>query len=1240
PGPLHRESSLLNTGMSSAEQICEKLRKLIETGSETDAICLVKQALNSVSAEQLLEHRFQEPVGLKRPSTGRQLRVLRPNALMLAAAGWFEATLRALARTRARLDEGFDVEDESSAAEQYGGVTALMLATIAGREPFMRVLIDCGADLNAANSLGDTPIYQACLEGHVTAAELLIRSGAYLNLPNASGITPLMIACFTGAEAVVELLLRYGARVDCRDVAGKTAAHYCCPARALDCLRLLVRAGVPLEADGSDGTSPLMEAAYQGASDQLLDLLLSAAPESALAARDCRDRGALFYAIEGGSLPTFQRLLRAGASTRAAQPSGVTLLMTAALRYRRRLAELLVDLLRNEADRDDEDSDGIRARDAEGRNALFYCVANPEPDLLQLLLDSGLPAEKATDGSTLLMACIARRNWTLVDFLLRRADSLAPLVDLAAVDSAGESALTLAVRAQNQQLLHQLIGMGGAAVTDGENFPKRWRRLLQLACQCGNAEAAMLFAEMAKPDDLAVAVRGGDADGEGEGEGEGDDGLLFFCVRGGHVDLTRHFLRLLRGTATAAALADGTTAAGGKNLFHEACATGRLAMVQMLMQELPEQQILLKDAQGRNAYFYAVQSGSADLLDLLDGTPGLEPTPDNRGVTLLMLALAAADPGGQAAVLQQLRSNLGHYGLTESAVDSDGRGAAFYAAESDSWPLVEDLLTRAGTSEEPRDKAGRTLLMHSAACGSATVAKQLASPRSRELLRIEPGRLDANGENALFYAVRARNSELAAALLRGGLAPAPNSRGQSILALAYATGQGRLAELLLTTPGLQTADLLNGCDDQRCTGFQHLVIEQRVDHLARLAGLFEPARDSDEREESALIKAARQANPRMLKLLLEAFNGLDVGRVDAEGMNALSHAVLAGSFKSCKLLLAYGVRPMLPAAKDGSTLLHLGARSGNVQVFMHLLRFFVPSGSQQEAAAMLNARDANGTSVAHILCELGLWDCAEAFHRRGGWLCGGGGSSESSEDLRDKKGRSPAMLAALSNNLVLMKLMLHLCPNTAQLLEEKDLAARTCLHYACQAPCPNPLVLRQLLDRRADPQAADADGLSPLHLAVQGQGSVKAVRLLLDRGADPFKQTRAGANAFELCAKIHGAAGAGGRDCLQLLESLFQLDQSQRETIEAYSKRLGEVDLAELASQMAKRDVILCEHNARVMELMNQRAERRDYMLSLVIRRGKTRIQDFLTELKQFNPQVAMELRAKLFVKPESEFMV
>uniref|UniRef100_A0A1I8F9P1 ANK_REP_REGION domain-containing protein n=1 Tax=Macrostomum lignano TaxID=282301 RepID=A0A1I8F9P1_9PLAT len=430
----------------------------------------------------LLEHRF--PGARRTEATFNWVGscgLLRPNALMLAAAGlvrshaarlWLELgpawTKVSTLKTRARRPM------------QYGA----------------SLHCDCW------------PPLQACLEGHVTAAELLIRSGAYLNLPNASGITPLMIACFTGAEAVVELLLRYGARVDCRDVAGKTAAHYCCPARALDCLRLLVRAGVPLEADGSDGTSPLMEAAYQGASDQLLDLLLSAAPESALAARDCRDRGALFLRYRGrqpadvSAAPARRRF-----NSRAAQPSGVTLLMTAALRYRRRLAELLVDLLRNEADRDDEDSDGIRARDAEGRNALFYCVANPEPDLLQLLLDSGLPAEKqrtAPHCSWPASPAATGLWWTSCCAAL---DSLAPLVDLAAVDSAGESALTLAVRAQNQQLLHQLIGMGGAAVTDGENFPKRWRRLLQLACQCGNAEAAMLFAEMAKPDDLAVAVR-------------------------------------------------------------------------------------------------------------------------------------------------------------------------------------------------------------------------------------------------------------------------------------------------------------------------------------------------------------------------------------------------------------------------------------------------------------------------------------------------------------------------------------------------------------------------------------------------------------------------------------------------------------------------------------------------------------------------------------------------------------
>uniref|UniRef100_A0A1I8FCQ7 ANK_REP_REGION domain-containing protein n=1 Tax=Macrostomum lignano TaxID=282301 RepID=A0A1I8FCQ7_9PLAT len=463
---------------------------LIETAARlTPSVLPVKQALNSVSAEAvLLEHRFQEPVGLKRPSTGRQLRVLRPKRADAAAAGW-ASTLKT----------------KSSAAEQYGGVTALMLATIAeAASRSLRVLIDCGADLNASNSLGRHAHLPGLPRGHVTAAELLIRSGAYLNLPNASGITPLMIACFHRRRG---------------------PSSSCCCATELAWIVATWPARRPLTTAARPAPWTACAcwwragAAYQGASDQLLDLLLSAAPESALAARDCRDRGALFYAIEGGQ--PADRLLRAGASTRAAQPSGVTLLMTAALRYRRRLAELLVDLLRNEADRDDEDSDGIRARDAEGRNALFYCVANPEPDLLQLLLDSGLPAEKATDaphcswpaspaatGLWWTSCCAALTRWPAGGpgrRRLGRRERLDPGC----------------VRAQNQQLLHQLIGMGGAAVTDGRIFPSDGAACCSWPASAGNAEAAMLFAEMAKPDDLTVAVRGGDADGEGEGEGEG-----------------------------------------------------------------------------------------------------------------------------------------------------------------------------------------------------------------------------------------------------------------------------------------------------------------------------------------------------------------------------------------------------------------------------------------------------------------------------------------------------------------------------------------------------------------------------------------------------------------------------------------------------------------------------------------------------------------------------------------------
>jgi ankyrin repeat protein len=84
-------------------------------------------------------------------------------------------------------------------------------------------LLDRGADVNARNSAGQTPLLEAAQNGHVKAMGIFLSRGADVNARDDHGRTALMIAA--GAEDVkmVRLLLSKGADVNVKDESGFTA---------------------------------------------------------------------------------------------------------------------------------------------------------------------------------------------------------------------------------------------------------------------------------------------------------------------------------------------------------------------------------------------------------------------------------------------------------------------------------------------------------------------------------------------------------------------------------------------------------------------------------------------------------------------------------------------------------------------------------------------------------------------------------------------------------------------------------------------------------------------------------------------------------------------------------------------------------------------------------------------------------------------------------------------------------
>jgi hypothetical protein len=93
------------------------------------------------------------------------------------------------------------------------GQTILNLA-MEGRstKKLMRLLIEKGADPNAQDSFGETPLYILVSEGDLNSIKVLLEYGVDVNISDKNGITPLMKAKIIGRTDIAECLRQHGAK--------------------------------------------------------------------------------------------------------------------------------------------------------------------------------------------------------------------------------------------------------------------------------------------------------------------------------------------------------------------------------------------------------------------------------------------------------------------------------------------------------------------------------------------------------------------------------------------------------------------------------------------------------------------------------------------------------------------------------------------------------------------------------------------------------------------------------------------------------------------------------------------------------------------------------------------------------------------------------------------------------------------------------------------------------------------
>jgi ankyrin repeat protein len=102
---------------------------------------------------------------------------------------------------------------QRQAAQRAGQV--LLQATEAGNIEQMAVLLAQGAEVNARNAYGWTPLHVAAVGGDPAVVALLLRHGADVHAQSHIGTTPLdNVTTRGGRKVVMDLLLAHGAKLN------------------------------------------------------------------------------------------------------------------------------------------------------------------------------------------------------------------------------------------------------------------------------------------------------------------------------------------------------------------------------------------------------------------------------------------------------------------------------------------------------------------------------------------------------------------------------------------------------------------------------------------------------------------------------------------------------------------------------------------------------------------------------------------------------------------------------------------------------------------------------------------------------------------------------------------------------------------------------------------------------------------------------------------------------------------
>lgn len=395
-------------------------------------------------------------------------------------------------------------------------VTALLVTLSAGAQPLLdavqaneedkvAALLASGANPNAANSYGITPLWMAATNGSTAVTRMLLKAGGDAKAKLPHGETALMAASRTGRPEPIQLLLAAGADPNAQETSqGESALMWAAAENHPEAIRTLIAGGAnpDLHAKALDlapmkwmnvgmvdtilprgGFTALLYAARQDAKDAVRALADSGA---SLETQDADGTTALHYAIMNQHYDLAALLLEKGANPNTADNSGMTAHYAAVEmntfrsdigRPPRLLQDQLtaLDVLKLALQHGGNPNARLRKATigrhhgfsdnsiGDGGTALMRAIKNNDFDAARVLLDAGADAGLGmTNGSNpLLLLAAVRVTPPQEAAILGILRSLAQHgANVNAANPRGETPLLAAARAGSNAMVRALAELG------------------------------------------------------------------------------------------------------------------------------------------------------------------------------------------------------------------------------------------------------------------------------------------------------------------------------------------------------------------------------------------------------------------------------------------------------------------------------------------------------------------------------------------------------------------------------------------------------------------------------------------------------------------------------------------------------------------------------------------------------------------------------------------------------------